>query len=120
LKIAGIGVTDAHSSKNLEPAYTLILAETLDFPALKKNILLRNCAAVDVDPISKRHTVIGEFRFSRYAIFLINHFYPRQNAVCKQDGEQLLQALAGEAGALEALKKSQGTTPGLRVKYWQK
>lgn len=120
LKIAGIGVTDAHSSKNLEPAYTLILAETLDFPALAKNIRLRNCAAVDVDPISKRHTVIGEFRFSRYAIFLISHFYPRQNAICQQEGEQILQALAGEAGALEALKKSQGATPGLRVKYWQK
>ena len=120
MKIAGIGVTDAHGSKDLEPAYTLILAEALDFPSLAKNILLRNCAAVDVDPISKRQTVIGEFRFSRYAIFLIKNFYPRQNEICKQEGEWLLKALAGDADALEALKKTRGTTPGFRVKYWQK
>ncbi len=120
LKIAGIGVSDAHSSHSLKPAYTMILAEELTFPALAKNIRLRNCAAVDVDPISKRQTVIGEFRFSRYAIFLINHFYPKQNAICKQEGEWLLKALAGDAEAAEALKKSQGTTPNLRVKYWQK
>jgi len=120
LKIAGIGVTDAHASKDLEPAYTLILAETLDFPSLAKNIRLRNCAAVDVDPISKRQTVIGEFRFSRYAIFLIKNFYPTQNEICKQEGEWLLKALAGQADALEALKKSKGTTPNLRIKYWQK
>jgi len=120
LKIAGIGATDAHSSKNLEPAYTLILAETPDFPSLAKNIRLRNCAAVEVDPVSKRHTVVGEFRFSRYAIFLINNFYPKQNEICKQEGEWLLKALAGNTEALQSLKKSQGKTPGLRIKYWQK
>ncbi|HPB10796.1 MAG TPA: hypothetical protein PL176_00825 [Kiritimatiellia bacterium] len=118
--VAGIGVTDAHSSKNLEPAYTLILAEQLDFPSLAKNIRLRNCAAVDVDPVSKRQTVIGEFRFSRYAIFLIQQFYPLQNDICRQEGEWLLKALEGDDQALAALKASQGTTPGFRTKYWQK
>lgn len=119
LKIAGIGVTDAHSIHALGNAYTLILAEALDFPSLAKNIRLRNCAAVNVDPQSKRQTVIGEFRFSRYALFLINHFYPKQNELCKREGEWLLKALAGDAEAVAALKKSQGTTPGLRIKYWQ-
>jgi hypothetical protein len=119
-KIAGIGVTDAHSSRHLEPAHTFILAEELTFPALAKNIRLRNCAAVDIDPKSKRHTVIGEFRFSRYAIFLNENFYPKQDDLCAKEGEWLLKALAGDAGAVESLKKSQGTTPNLRVKYWQK
>lgn len=119
MKIAGIGVTDAHSSKNLEPAYTLILAETLDFPSLARNIRLRNCAAVDIDLVSKRQTVIGEFRFSRYAIFLLENFYPKQNEICKQEGEWLLKALAGNAEAIQSLRKSQGKTPGLRIKYWQ-
>jgi len=119
-KIAGIGVTDAHASKSLESAYTLILAETLDFPSLAKNIRLRNCAAVDVDPISKRQTVIGEFRFSRYAIFLINHFYPLQNEICRQEGEWLLKALAGDPAAAGKLKETVGVTPGLRTRYWQK
>lgn len=120
LKIVGIGVTDAHSSKNLEPAYTLILAETLTFQSLAKNIRLRNCAAVDIDPISKRQTVIGEFRFSRYAIFLLKQFYPKQDEVCRQEGEWLLKALAGDTEAVASLKKIQGTTPNLRIKYWQK
>ena len=120
LKISGIGVTDAHSINALGNAYTIILAESLDFPSLAKNIRLRNCAAVDVDPISKRQTVIGEFRFSRYAIFLIKNFYPKQNKLCKLEGEWLLKALEGDAEALAALKESQGTTPGLRIKYWQK
>ena len=34
--------------------------------------------------------------------------------------ELFAKALAGDAPALESLKKSQGTTPNLRVKYWQK
>ena len=51
---------------------------------------------------------------------LLNNFYPKQNQVCRQEGEWLLKALAGDAPALESLKKSQGTTPNLRVKYWQK
>jgi hypothetical protein len=117
---AGIGVTDAHSSKRLGTAYTLVLAENLDFPSLAKNIRLRNCAAVDIDPMSERQTVIGEFRFSRYAIFLIENFYPQQNGTCKREGELLLKALAGDAGVREELKKLQGTTPNLRIKYWQK
>lgn len=120
LSVAGIGVTDAHSSKNLEPAYTMILAEELTFPSLAKNIRLRNCAAVDIDPISKRQTVIGEFRFSRYAIFLINNLYTKQNEICQKEGEWLIKALAGDGEAIAALKKSQGTTPNLRIKYWQK
>ena len=53
-------------------------------------------------------------------IFLLNNFYPKQNEVCRQEGEWLLKALAGDAPALESLKKSRGTTPNLRVKYWQK
>ncbi len=120
LKIASIGNTDAHSSAALSNAYTLVLAETPDFPAIAKNIRLRNCAAVD--PVSGRQNVIGEFRFSRYAIFLLKNFYPRQNAVCKKEGALLLQALAGgtnAAAAVAQLKETQGTTPALRVKYWQ-
>ena len=120
LKIAVIGNSDAHSSKHLEPAYTLILAEEPAFPSLAKNIRLRNCAAVDIDPKSKRQTVIGEFRFSRYAIFLLNNFYPKQNEICNQEGEWLIKALAGDAEAIASLKNSQGTTPNLRIKYWQK
>lgn len=119
LKIAGIGVTDAHSSKALGAAYTLILAETPEFPSLAKNIRLRNCAAVDIDLVSKRETVIGEFRFSRYAIFLLKNFYPKQNEICKQEGEWLLKALDGDSGAIQSLEESQGKTPGLRIKYWQ-
>jgi hypothetical protein len=119
-KIAGIGVTDAHSSQNLGHAYTLILAESLDFPSLAKNIRLRNCAAVDIDPVSKRETVIGEFRFSRYAIFLLQNFYPKQDEVCEREGEWLLKALDGDEAAINELKKTQGTTPNLRVKYWQR
>ncbi len=118
--IAGLGVTDAHSSKHLEPAYTLILAEQLDFPSLAKNIRLRNCAAVDVDTVSKRQTVIGELRFSRYAIFLLKQFFPLQDDICRKEGEWLLKALEGDARAIAALKASQGTTPALRTKYWQK
>ena len=119
-KIAGIGVTDAHSSKSLEPAYTLILAEQLDVPSLAKNIRLRNCAAVDIDPVSKRQTVIGEFRFSRYALFLLKHFFPLQDDICRKEGEWLLKALEGDEQAVASLKASQGTTPALRIKYWQK
>jgi predicted metal-dependent phosphoesterase TrpH len=120
LKMACIGDTDAHSSKNLEPAHTLILAEELTFPSLAKNIRMRNCGAVEIDLKSKRHTVTGEFRFSRYAIFLIDHFYPKQNDICKAEGELLIKALAGDAAAVASLKSSQGATPNLRIKYWQK
>jgi hypothetical protein len=120
LKIACIGVSDAHSSKNLESAYTLILAESPTLPSFAKNIRLRNCAAVGVDPVSKRRSVTGEFRFSRYAIFLIEHFYPKQSDICRQEGEWLIKALAGDGKAVAALKRSQGTTPSLRLKYWQK
>lgn len=119
IKVAGIGVTDAHSSTALGHAYTLVLAETLDFPALAKNIRLRNCAAVAVDLVSKRQTVIGEFRFSRYALFLLGNFYPKQEDVCRREGEWLVKALAGDAEAVAQLKKTQGTTPNLRIKYWQ-
>ena len=119
-KIAGIGVTDAHASKNLGVAYTLVLAEQLDFPSLAKNIRLRNCAAVDIDPVSKRQTVTGEFRFSRYALFLLKHFFPLQDDICRKEGEWLLKALEGDEQAVASLKASQGTTPALRIKYWQK
>jgi len=119
LKVAGIGVTDAHSSKALGHAYTLVLAETPDFPSLAKNIRLRHCAAVDIDPVSKRQTVIGEFRFSRYALFLLRNFYPKQDPVTKREGAWLVKALAGDADAVAQLKKTQGTTPNFRIKYWQ-
>jgi hypothetical protein len=75
---------------------------------------------VEIDLKSKRHTVTGEFRFSRYAIFLIDHFYPKQNDICKAEGELLIKALAGDAAAVASLKSSQGATPNLRIKYWQK
>ena len=50
----------------------------------------------------------------------IEHFYPKQSETCRQEGEWLIRALANDGEAVGALKKSQGTTPNLRVKYWQK
>ena len=46
--------------------------------------------------------------------------YPLQNEICKQEGEWLLKALAGDPAAAGKLEETVGTTPGLRTKYWQK
>lgn len=130
-KVNGIGVTDAHASTSLDGAYTLVFAKENSLSAIQEAIRGGNCAAVEViikkekiDNVPQRtqirHTVHSNLRLGSYSYFLISNFYPRHDKVCKEEGELLLKALAGDKEAPAAIEKMQGTIPGLYSKYWAK
>jgi predicted metal-dependent phosphoesterase TrpH len=117
----GIGVTDAHASANLGKAYTIIMAESLEFKDLAANIRKGNCIAIEAIPASKYQRAHGQFRLGRFATFLFTHYYPRQHdKLCAEEGELLIKAVAGDTDAIEALKPLQGRVPALFEKYWAK
>jgi hypothetical protein len=57
-----------HSSKNLEPAYTLILAEQLDFPSHGQEYSFAQLRGVDVDPVSNVRPSLAS------SVFALCHF----------------------------------------------
>ena len=123
--------SDAHTAKGLIGSFNLVLSESIDIRDIIRNIKKLRSVAVQYVPKTNRYYAHGTDRVARYAYFLLENFYPvRHDPWCKEEGEWLLtlaKAKAGElddaaacAAALENLKKTQGRTPALLEKYWQR
>lgn len=130
-KIPLIGTTDAHNSRHLAGAFTLILSESVKFEDLAANIKKLNSVAVEYVARTKKHYVHGPKRVSQFALFLLEHYYDlKHDPFCQEEGEWLLTLAKAKAGELndqdavdkatKALQEAKGRVPALFDKYWQK
>ena len=91
------GVSDSHNCDGELAGwyYTIVFAKELGFESIAEAIRTNNCVAVHDIP-GTYPLVVGPFRLTRLAYFLLREFYPEHNELCRIEGEIMRRAIAGE------------------------
>ena len=119
-----VGSTDSHSSnphnRNAFICSTLVFSPENERKALIKSIKERYSVAIDT--IDENFRLVGDFRLSKYATFLLKYYFPLHDEVCKEEGRMMKQYATGTASekeeALEVLKLIGGRVQKHREKYF--
>lgn len=115
-----VGSTDSHGStehnRNADICSTIVFAHENERADLVQSI--KDKYSVAVDSISKEYRLVGEFRYQKYASFLMENWYPVHDRMAAVDGEILRQYYVGDADASEvALMKKK--SDALFAKYFK-
>ena len=96
-KIPVAGVSDSHDCDATLTGwyYTIVFAESLSFESIAAAIRDDRSVAVHCPP-GNFPLVVGPFRLTRFAYFLLREVYPAHDELCRVEGEIMLRALAGE------------------------
>ena len=94
-----VGATDSHSSisenRNWDICSTIVFAKS----NTRKDILtaVKDKLSVAVDTISKEYRLVGEYRYIKYASFLMERYFPIHDKQAYVDGEMTYQYAVGNA-----------------------
>jgi hypothetical protein len=115
-----VGVSDAHGCERGELFgwyFTIAFSPSLDLPDLVRSVNDLYSVAVDALPgeVARAH---GPFRLVSYAHFLLREIFPLHDALCLEEGRQMLAHLAGDAQAATQLAVLQGRTRELYHHLW--
>ena len=105
------GVSDCHTCDGVLSGwyYTIVFAKELSFPAIAEAIRANRSVAVHAIP-DTFPIVVGPYRLTQVAYFLLREFYPRHNELCRVEGEIMRRALGGdEPEAKQLLAERKGT-----------
>ena len=118
-QIPVVGVSDSHGCDRdlFGWYYTIVLARSVDFKDLAEGIKSLNSVAVEAVP-GEFPRLIGTFRQVRYAYFLMREYFPLHDKLCREEGELILDSLAGDGTAKKRLAMLKGRVPALLEKYW--
>ncbi len=114
-----VGSTDSHSSVNNENSH---VASTMVFAT--ENTTEQLIAAIKdkynvaLDTISDEFRIVGDFRLSKYACFLLKDFFPLHNDLCFEEGRAMKDYVCGVEGAKETLEFINGRMKKQREKYF--
>ncbi len=96
-----VGSTDSHNStennRNAAICSTIVFAHKNERVDILQSI--KDKYSVAVDTISTEYRLVGEFRFQKYACFLMENFYPLHDLAARTDGEVMRKYYLGEADA---------------------
>ena len=109
-KIPVAGVSDSHDCDTSLTGwyYTIVFAEKLSFDSIAGAIRDDRSVAVHCPP-GNFPLVVGPFRLTRFAYFLLREVYPFHDDLCRTEGEIMLRALAGEESkACDELARRRG------------
>jgi hypothetical protein len=121
-RIPIVGVSDAHGCEvdDLFGWYfTIVFSPTADLPDLIDSIKEEWSVAVEGLP-GEVVRVYGPLRLVRYAQFLLREVFPQHDMLCAQEGQFMLDYVAGKAGAVDSLRLRQGDTAKLYQNYWER
>lgn len=115
-----VGSTDSHGSVNNNNSH---VASTIVFsPANERQALvdsIKDFYSVAVDTISKEFRLVGEFRLTKYACFLLKNYFPIHDELCIEEGIMMKAYVTGYEGAKESLEFLSGRMQKLRERYFQ-
>ncbi len=123
-RVPVVGSTDSHSS--YESNRNAFICETIIFsPANERAALIdsvKRFYSVAVDTISKEYRLVGEKRYVRYGAWLLRHYFPLHDELCREEGRLMKQYVTGteeeRAEAAALLSAVAGRTVRLMQKYF--
>ena len=114
-----VGSTDTHQSFNSSKGF---VAETMVFaPKNEKDSIIssiKDYYSVAIDTIGSDYKLVGDFRLSVYARFLLEDFFPLHDELCFEEGRAMKDYACGAEGAKETLEFISGRMKKQREKYF--
>ena len=119
-QIPVVGVSDAHSCHHdlFGWYFTIVFAENVGLDSLISAIKDSRSIAVEAVP-GEFPRYYGDFRLLRYAHFLRREYWTQHDRLCHEEGEALLNCLAGENSAREKLTLMKGQVHKYQNKCWK-
>ncbi len=109
-RIPLVGVSDAHGCNRDDLFgwyYSIVFSPTPTLPALVGSVKELYSVAVEALPGTDPRAH-GPFRLVSYAQFLMREIFPQHDALCYEEGSQMLAFLAGDPHAAARLVQLQG------------
>ena len=118
-RIPIVGVSDAHGCERdlFGWFYTVVFSPSSDLPDLVQSVKDLYSVAIDALPENPPRAH-GPFRLALYAHFLLREIFPLHDALCLEEGRQMLAYLAGDPHAEAQLGALQGRTAALYDHLW--
>lgn len=113
-----VGSTDSHGSVHNDGklvASTIVFARKNERAELIDSV--KKCYSVAVDTVGE-DKIIGEFRFVKYACFLMKNYFPLHDELCYEEGRALKAYAAGDKDEKAILDLMYGRTEKMRKKYF--
>lgn len=109
-QIAIVGSSDSHGTE--PPVYftwssTLVFAKGKSFEELTGAIREFYSVAVESYP-GEEYRVHGPYRYVKYARYLLDHYFPRYDELCFEQGRLIKEWACGNEDALSGLQRIQG------------
>jgi len=120
-----VGCDDAHRriypwnyDSSFNKVYTIIFANEPGFSGFADAI--RNGYSVAVDNYDQGPTirVDGTYRLVKYAIFLLDQYFPHHDDLCFEEGVLMRRAYLGDETALQSLKQIHGRVACFRKRFF--
>lgn len=115
-----VGSTDSHGSternRNAFICSTVVFSPDNTVKDLISAIKAGKSAAIDT--ISPEYRVVGDFRFVKYASFLMENWYPLHDRVCAPEGFYMLEYAKGNTDAEGILRAMKGQTRKLMSEFF--
>lgn len=107
--ITPVGADDAHRrvfpwsyDSSFNEAYTLIFAQDASFDGFAEAVRGGCAAAVESYEDAPEH-VTATYRLTKYALFLLDEYFPDHDRLCFTEGSLMRDCFLGEPGARESL-----------------
>ena len=122
-----VGSSDSHSSTEYYREilkHNNLLASTIVFAKenTREDIIqsIKDYYSVAVDHIEGPYHLVGDYRFVRYASFLLEHYFPVHDLACKAEGYYAkLWLTQGDERAKSVLDALKGQIPDMQKKYFE-
>ena len=79
---------------------------------------IKDYYSVAIDTIGSDYKLVGDFRLSVYARFLLEDFFPLHDELCFEEGRAMKDYACGVEGAKETLEFISGRMKKQREKYF--
>ena len=119
-RVPVVGVSDGHGvHRGLNGwYYTVVLAPSPDYPAVRDAIRAGYSVAVESLPNAPAARPYGPFRLVKYVSFLQREVFPAHDALCAEEGDAMLAHVAGDQDAVTRLQTLQGRVAQLYARLW--
>ena len=115
-----VGSTDSHGST--EHNRNALICSTIVFAKENERFeiidAIKNKYSVAVDTIRSEDRLVGDFRWIKYAILLMENYFPLHDLACEAEGYYMNRYVAGDQRAKNVLKEMKGQIPEMQKKYF--
>ena len=115
-----VGSTDSHGStemnRNSMICSTIVFSKANRTEDIKDAV--RKGYSVALDTISKEYRLVGDFRFVKFASFLMENWFPLHDRLCAAQGTYMREYVQGNPRAESILLALKGELPAMQSRFF--